>query len=73
MNASLFEGTAIITPRLQRFGREKPAPYAVLALDTDQSRPDAASYVVKRKRGHRYASPTVGSATLAAAYTAILP
>jgi hypothetical protein len=53
VDASLFEGTAITTPRLQRLGREKPAPYAVLALDADQSRSEATSNVVKRKRGHR--------------------
>jgi hypothetical protein len=53
MDASLFEGTAITTPRPQRLGREYPAPYTVLALDADQSRPETTNYVVKRKRGHR--------------------
>jgi hypothetical protein len=53
MDASLFEGTAITSPRLQRLDREKPAPYAVLALDVDQSRPEATSYIVKCKCGHR--------------------
>lgn len=53
MDASLFEGTAITTPRLQRLGREEPAPDAVPALDANQSRPEATSYVMKRKRGHR--------------------
>ena len=45
----------------------------MLALDADQSRAEANSYVVKRKLDHRYASPTVRSVTVTAAYTAILP
>jgi hypothetical protein len=52
VDASHFEGTAITTPRLQRLSREQPAPYAVLALDADQLRAEATSYVVKRKRAH---------------------
>ncbi len=73
VNASLFEGTAVTALRLQRLKREKRAPNAVLALDANQLRAEATSYVVTRKRGHRYASPAVGSATVLAAYTAILP
>jgi hypothetical protein len=53
VDASLFEGTVITALRFQRLGSEQPAPYAVLALDADQSCPKATSYVVKRKRGHR--------------------
>jgi hypothetical protein len=53
VNASFLEGAAITTPSLQRFGCEEAAPYAALALDADQSRAEATSYVVKRKRGHR--------------------
>ena len=52
VDAGLLKGAAITTPRPQRFGLEQPAPYAVVAFDADQSRPEATSYFVKREWGH---------------------
>jgi hypothetical protein len=51
--ASFLKRASIAASRLQFPGREKPTSYAALTLDANQSSPKAASYVVKRKRGHR--------------------
>jgi hypothetical protein len=45
-DANLFERAPVTGPRIQRLGGEETTPNAVLALDTDQSVPDAVGNVV---------------------------
>lgn len=66
-NTSLLERSAVAALRPQHLHREDATPYAVLALDADQSSAKPARNVVQGQRGQAYASSIVGSASGTAA------